>query len=189
VARYILTGAPGSGKTAILRQLELLEYSVVEESATDVIARLQALGVPEPWQDPDFLSQIVALQRYRQVRASGRPLFFDRSPVCTLALARHLGFAPPDDLRAEIARVRNEPVYATTVFFVRNQGRVEPTAARRISFEESLSFERIHEETYRELGFELVEVPAAPLLDRTAAVLNTVDLLERPGPPTPTISS
>jgi predicted ATPase len=36
--RYILTGAPGAGKTAIIRQLELDRFSVVEEAATDVIA-------------------------------------------------------------------------------------------------------------------------------------------------------
>ena len=40
--RYILTGAPGAGKTAILRQLELDGFSVVEEAATDVIAAAQA---------------------------------------------------------------------------------------------------------------------------------------------------
>jgi predicted ATPase len=36
--RFIITGAPGSGKTAIIRQLELDGFSVVEEAATDVIA-------------------------------------------------------------------------------------------------------------------------------------------------------
>ena len=36
--RFILTGTPGSGKTAIIRQLELDGFSVVEEAATDVIA-------------------------------------------------------------------------------------------------------------------------------------------------------
>lgn len=34
---YILTGAPGAGKTAILRLLEANGYPVVEEAATDVI--------------------------------------------------------------------------------------------------------------------------------------------------------
>ncbi len=56
-----------------------------------------------------------------------------------------------------------EQVYARTVFFVRNQGFVEPTAARRISFADSLAFEDVHERTYRELGFRLIEVPAGPL--------------------------
>ena len=40
--RYILTGAPGSGKTAILRQLEREGFGVVDEAATDVIALEQA---------------------------------------------------------------------------------------------------------------------------------------------------
>jgi predicted ATPase len=33
--RFIITGAPGAGKTAIIRQLELDGFSVVEEAATD----------------------------------------------------------------------------------------------------------------------------------------------------------
>ena len=46
--RYILTGAPGAGKTAILRHLELDGYGVVEEAATDIIALEQVQGVAEP---------------------------------------------------------------------------------------------------------------------------------------------
>jgi len=35
---YVLTGAPGAGKTAILRMLETFGHPVVEEAASDVIA-------------------------------------------------------------------------------------------------------------------------------------------------------
>ena len=47
--RFVLTGAPDSGKTTIIRQLELDGFSVVQEAATDVIALEQARGVSEPW--------------------------------------------------------------------------------------------------------------------------------------------
>ena len=70
---YILTGAPGSGKTAILRMLETLGYLVVEEAATDVIALEDALGRDEPWAEPGFIDKIVALQRQRRERALARP--------------------------------------------------------------------------------------------------------------------
>ena len=40
------------------------------------------------------------------------------------------------------------------------------TEARRITFEETLRFEKIHEETYREHGFELVQIEAGALPDR-----------------------
>ena len=56
----------------------------------------------------------------------------------------------------------------------RTKGFVKPTAARRISFEDSLIFEQLHEQAYRELGFTLVDVPAGPLADRTALILQAI---------------
>jgi len=180
--RYILTGAPGAGKTAVLRLLEINGHVVVEEAATDVIAIDNALGYEEPWHDHAFIDKIITLQRQRQnaVRAAESPtVFFDRSPVCTLALSRYLGFTTSDLLTREVDRVVAEGVYETTVFFIRHQGFVETTAARRISFEDSLVFEQLHEQTYRDLGFDLVEVPAGPLTDRVAVVQQTAEQLRR----------
>jgi predicted ATPase len=74
-----------------------------------------------------------------------------------------------------VNRVVADRVYAG-VFFVRNQGYVEPTAARRISLAESLAFEELHELTYRELGFEPIEVPAGPLSWRAGLVCAAVGL-------------
>ena len=90
--RYVLTGTPGAGKTAILRLLERAGYTVVEEAATDVIALEHALGRERPEEWPGFLPAIAALQRERQLRLAPteRAAVFDRSPVCTLALARFL---------------------------------------------------------------------------------------------------
>ena len=175
--RYVLTGTPGSGKTAMLRLLERAGYRVVEEAATDVIALEQALGNSQLWRSACFIDQIVALQQARQAAcpAGVDPIFFDRSPLCTLALARFLGFPPSPRLAAEVSRLVRDQVYQTEVFFVRNQGFVEPTAARRISFAESLAFEEVHERTYIEFGFQVIEVSAGPLPDRVAAVLCVAD--------------
>jgi predicted ATPase len=177
VPSYILTGSPGAGKTAVLRLLETSGYPVVEEAATGVIALANALGRAEPWHDHGFIDKVLTLQRQRQdsLRAAGgATVFFDRSPVCTLALSRYLGFTTSRLLASEVGRVVAEGVYETTAFLIRNQGFVRPTAARQISFEDSLDFERLHEETYRDLGFQLVEVPAGPLADRVALIRRTV---------------
>lgn len=177
MSSFILTGAPGAGKTAVLRLLEVRGHPVIEEAATDVIALGHALGLAEPWQDAGFIGKVLALQRRRQeaVRAGdGAVVFFDRSPVCTLALSRYLGASPSPRFAGEIERAVAEGHYETTAFFIRNQGNVAATAARRISFEDSLRFERIHEQAYRELGFQLLEVPAGPLADRVALISQTV---------------
>src|SRR5580704_14093516 len=99
--RFILTGAPGAGKTAIIRQLEIDGFGVVEEAATDVIALAQARGIDEPWRNPSFIDSIVDLQQRRQIRASCQPdevQFHDRSAVCTAALAVYLGRPISDTL-------------------------------------------------------------------------------------------
>lgn len=171
--RFALTGAPGGGKTAIIRQLELDGFSVVEEAATDVIALWQAQGIAEPWIHLSFTDSIADLQRRRQRRASCEPdgiQFHDRSAICTAALAVYLGHPVSDGLSRELERIKTEAIFQKRVFFIRNLGFVTPTAARRISFEETLRFEKIHEETYRNFGFEIVFVEPGGLSDRVAAI-------------------
>lgn len=171
--RFIITGAPGAGKTAILRQLELDGFSVVEETATEVIAGAQAQGISEPWTMPSFIDEVAWLQRDRQLRASGRPdkiQFHDRSVVCTAALAIYLGYPRSEFLASELERIRREAIFENRVFFVQNLGFVTATAARRITFEETVRFEKIHEETYREFGFELVFVEPGSVGERVRLI-------------------
>ena len=167
--RFIITGAPGAGKTAIIRQLELEGFSVVEEAATDVIAAAQAQGTAQPWTHPSFIDVVAKLQRDRQMRAACQPdevQFHDRCVVCTAALAVYLGYPLSPFLSSEVERAKKEAIFENRVFFIRNLGFVTPTEARRISFEETVRFERIHEETYREFGFELVSVEPGSLIER-----------------------
>ena len=171
--RFIITGTPGAGKTAIIRQLELDGFSVVEEAATDVIAAAQAQGTVQPWTSPSFIDAIANLQRERQVRASYQSdevQFHDRCVVCTAALAIYLGYPFSPVLATELERVKKEAVFQNRVFFIRNLGFVTPTEARRISFEDTVRFEKIHEETFRKFGFELVSVEPGSLAERVSVI-------------------
>ena len=172
--RYILTGTPGSGKTAIISALAAQGNCVAREAATDVIAEEAKRGVLEPWLDPGFIDRIIALQAEQQMASAGDVQFHDRSPVCTYALNLYLGFSPSAALLEEMARIERGHVFEKRVFFIENLGFIEPTEARKISFEESLSFENLHRETYQAFGFELVSIPALPVSERVKLIFAAV---------------
>eukprot|EP01037_Dinobryon_pediforme_P014376 gene14376-14500_t len=97
---------------------------IVEEAATDVIALAQGQGVDAPWLEADFIEKVLNLQRLRadRVMSLPGPVLFDRSPYCTLALARHLGVTPPPSLMQELDRIEFKAIYDRSVVFVGSLG-------------------------------------------------------------------
>jgi predicted ATPase len=177
--RYVVTGAPGADKTAIIRQLEMDGFSVVEEAATDVIALWHAKGVAEPWTRPEFIDAILNLQQTRERRAGWAPdlvQFHDRSVVCTAALADYLGFPRSQNLLDGLRRVRADNVFENTVLFLKNLGFVTPSAARRITYQETVRFEQIHEQVYRDLGFDLALIAPGSVSERVKQIKRTLSL-------------
>lgn len=174
---FILTGAPGAGKTLLLRQLEADGIDIVEEAATDVIALEQAYGVSEPHRRPEFIATIGRLQVQRLERPTTAPVrVSDRSLICTLALAEYLGHPVPAELADAIATLLDRRTFERDVLFVDLLGFITPTEARRISLAESIRFEAYHVAAYERLGFNLHRIPPMPLRERANLVRETIDL-------------
>ena len=176
--RYILSGTPGSGKTSLIRLLEDKNFFVVEEAATDIILLEQMLGCDEPWSQASFIDKIINLQKRRQLIANFIPSsiqFFDRSPLCTCALAKYLDFKISDKLKRELERIEKNSIYEKRVFFIENLGFVQKTNARKISLEEALKFEKIHKQIYSEFNYELICIPADNIEKRLIKVVNEIN--------------
>ena len=163
--RYVLTGAPGAGKTVLATALRGRGHHVIAEAATDVIEADLRRGVPDPGASPTFIEDITAVQIARQ----GPRGFYDRSPYCTLALARYTGLPIPLLLAGELGR---PGYYEPTVFFLGMFPYITPTPVRRISYPDAVRFEAIHRDVYLEYGFTLIDIPAAPVEARVTAVEN-----------------
>lgn len=109
--RYVLTGAPGCGKTTILGAMAARGWAIVAEAATDVIAAAQAAGNAHPERSARFIDDIVGLQKRRQIEGAQdreEVQLFDRSPICTWALAVYLGYPISAALRAEVDRLEKD---------------------------------------------------------------------------------
>lgn len=172
--RYILTGTPGSGKTSIIGALAARGYITVPEAATAVIAQAQKNHIASPWEHPEFIDTIIRLQYKQQRHALPGLQFYDRSPICSYALSRYLGFSPSTCLMDEINRISDEHIYEKKVFFVAHLGFIVNTKARQISFEDALRFERLHEEVYQEWGYQTITVPAASIDTRCDQIIKEV---------------
>lgn len=177
--RYVLTGAPGAGKTAVLRQLELDGFSVVEEAATDIIALWQANGIAEPWTWPQFIDTIVRLQQIRHHRGcsfNDSVQFHDRSVVCTAALADYLEVRRPQSLVKELERITTENVFERSALFMENLGFITTSEARRITYDEAMRFEDIHRRVYRDFGFKIIEIKPGSVADRVREIKQALSL-------------
>lgn len=170
--RFILTGAPGAGKTTILQALAELGYSVVPEAATTVIERMQAEGIAHPWTHPDFIGRIFELQTTYMTEIEEAALqFHDRSLVDAYILAVYLGHPVPSELERVIKSCRREGIYESRVFLIESLDFIEHTPARKISLADALEFACLHEKIYRDLGFACQRIAPAPVHERARQVL------------------
>ena len=165
----ILTGAPGTGKSAILGRLAA-EVATVPEPARRILADERAAGGRgTPDLDPTRFVELLlerSIAAHRTALAADGVVLFDRGIPDCAAYAVHLGTDPEPSLRAAADRR-----YRTEVLLLTPWEAIYATDdERRMSFEATLGFQDAIVDAYRRSGYELVEVPRAPLEERVALV-------------------
>jgi predicted ATPase len=84
--------------------------------------------------------------------------------------SRLFGIAATSLPFAGTATVAGTARFERRVFFVRNLGFITPTEARRISYEETVRFEKLHEQAYREFGFDIISIAPASVVNRVREI-------------------
>lgn len=170
---FILTGAPGTGKTAILRQLGN-EFRCVDEPAREILAEQRATGGRGTWdQDPSLFVHLLlqrSIEKYAMARRSRETVIFDRGIPDCIVYAALAGSNPTPSLKAvEVYR------YQPHVLFLEPWSDIYETDEERImSFDDTVSFSQTLRDVYERSGYTLVEVPRDPIDDRATFVRKSV---------------
>ena len=170
---FILTGAPGSGKTAVLGRLGN-EFRCVDEPAREVLAEQRATGGSGTWDRDASLFVHLLLQRsiekYAMARRSGDTVIFDRGIPDCIVYAVRAGADPTPSLEAADA-YRYQP----HVLFLEPWNDIYETDEERImSFDDTVSFSQALRDVYERSGYTLVDVPRDSIDDRATFVRMSV---------------
>ena len=162
---FVLTGPPGSGKSAILTRLRD-EFRCVDEPARQVLAEQRASGGTGTWdRDPSLFVKLLlrrSIEDYESARGSGQRVLFDRGIPDCVVYAMTAGTDPGPSVEAAAAFR-----YERQVLFLEPWSDIYATDEERVmSFEETMSFGEALRDVYDRSGYELVRVPRGSILER-----------------------
>ncbi|MCU0558990.1 MAG: ATP-binding protein [Desulfobacterales bacterium] len=164
----IITGAPCSGKTAVIAELSRRGHPVVAETARAVIDRELARGrrLEEIKADAAaFEGQIFRTKLELESRLPAEePLFLDRGLPDSIAYYTLEGLDPREPLRHSRRIAYRRVFLFERLEFLKDPVRSEdPQTAARI--------ERLIAEAYGRLGYPIVRVPVLSIAERAEFVL------------------
>jgi predicted ATPase len=166
---FILTGAPGSGKTAILARLKDGLWCV-DEPAREVLAEQRANGGSGTWdRDPSLFVYLLlqrSIEKYQMALRSGQKAVFDRGIPDCVVYALRAGTDPKPSLTAvDVYR------YNPRVLFLEPWSDIYTTDEGRVmSFDETLWFSEALRDGHMRSGYTPVDVPRGSVDDRAAFV-------------------
>ena len=164
---FVLTGGPGAGKTTLIEALADAGHATCPEAGRGIIRdQMTVDGAALPWKDPALFAEMMLsweLRSHHAATGRGRPVFFDRGVPDVIGYLRLTGIAVPAHMRKAAGLFRyNARVFVTPPWreiFAREDERSQ-------TWEEAVRTHDIMVETYAELGYSLVPVPPAPVVER-----------------------
>lgn len=170
--RWVITGAPGTGKTTLLRSLASVG-AVVGEPARELITEHRlATGESSLDGSPElFVERLVGRSIEKYDSADSEITIFDRGIPDCIAYARVSGVDESRAIAATEGRPYEQPVFLTPPW----EEIYSQDAMRRATFDQVVSFHEAVVEAYESLGYELLPVPREPVEQRSTFVAARIE--------------
>lgn len=169
---YVLTGAPSSGKTTIIKLLEKSGYKVLYEIARIYIDEELKKGktIQEIRKDEiEFQRKILDLKIYHESKLDPKKItFLDRAIPDSIAYNTLVGIPRNKYLDKIIKKTSYKKI------FIFERLEFEKDYARTESKEEVERLERLLENTYRNLTVPIIKVPKMSIEERLNFILDNL---------------
>ncbi len=171
--RILITGGPGSGKTALIKNLEKLGYSVQHEISREITLQAQKDGIAQLFlENPILFSQKLLEGRLIQYQAAESCtqsiLFYDRGVADVTAYMDFLNVHYPPHFSEECNQNRYDVVFVLPPWekiYITDNERYESFKQAEIIYEHL-------KKGYEKYGYSLIEVPVGSVEERTDYILN-----------------
>ncbi len=173
--RIIITGGPGTGKSSIIRHLEKEGYTCLHEISRQVTLEAQKQGIDQLFlEKPLLFSEKLLEGRIQQYREATmlkeNPVFMDRGIPDVLAYMEYYKTEYPDFFSEACEKFTYHKVFILPPWEEIYQSDNE----RYESYTESLRISLFLENTYKNYGYTPIEVPKAPIKERTKFIIDHI---------------
>ena len=172
--RYVITGAPGTGKTAIINTLKERGYSCVDENSREIITeQIENGGEILPWKNQIAFENLISSKRAKQYASIPKDgtYFFDRSTIDCIAYLK----ANNLETSTEILEVIKNCEFNSNVFYTPIWKEIYTNdSERKESIESAITIEKSLLETYNFFGYTLIEIPKLTTGERVDFILSKI---------------
>lgn len=171
--KFIITGAPGTGKTSIILEMKKRGYQYVDEISREIIKdQINSNGDIVPWINLKLFSEKVLLQREKQFKNTNRnTYFFDRGLIDTLAYMKIGGL----EIEKKYIKMCNKYRYNVNVFYTPIWEEIyQKDNERKENIELAKKIEKSLINTYKFFGYFLIPIPKLEVEKRVDFILSFI---------------
>ena len=172
--RHVITGAPGTGKSALVTALASRSVAVVGEPARELIAEHRAAtnGASLDHEPELFVARLIDRSIETYDAAAGDLTVYDRGLPDCVAYAMVYGLDTDRAVAAAQTRRYADPVLIAPPW----EAIYHTDDMRRATFPQVEAFHEAIVEAYQSLGYRIVELPRMPLAERTQHVADILGI-------------
>lgn len=168
---YVITGGPSSGKTTVLKELAKLGYIIYPEAARVFIDQEMAKGKSLKeirGNETKFQRKILKIKiDVEKTAPKDKIVFFDRAIPDSIAYYQICGLDPKEVLKFCQGKTYRKIFFFRQLLFENDYARVEDS-------ETIEKLNRLLKKSYKNLGYEVIEIPAKSVEERVKKILTQI---------------